>query len=138
MASHTEHAAHSQGAGHSADHGHSEHDVRKEVKKYIFVFVALLVGTVVTVGMYYVHIPSVAWTIAIALFIATIKAALVAGYFMHLISERKAIYAILLSTVFFFASMMYLIVWHREEVPSRSTWWEGNVGKKEDPRAVTR
>lgn len=119
-------------------HDHTTHDVRKDVRKYIFVFVALLVGTVLTVGMYYVHIPSVAWTITIALFIATIKAALVAGFFMHLISERKAIYAILLATVFFFAGMMYLIVWHREDVPRRSNWWEGNISKQEDPRNVTR
>ncbi len=133
MTSHPQEGAHSHKA-----HAHGDHDVSKDIKKYLMVFVALLVGTVITVGMYYVHIPSVAWTITIALFIATIKVALVGGFFMHLISERKAIYAILLATVFFFAGMMYLIVWHRVEVPRRSTWWEGNVSKKEDPRAVTR
>jgi hypothetical protein len=35
----------------------------------------------------------------------------VAGYFMHLISEKKMIYGILLATVFFFAGLMYLTVW---------------------------
>jgi caa(3)-type oxidase subunit IV len=50
-------------------------------------------------------------TIAVALFIATVKAFLVAGYFMHLISERKMIYGILAATVFFFAGLMYLTVW---------------------------
>src|SRR5690349_2546240 len=112
--------SHTPAAGTTAAHSHDAHDVRKDVKKYLLVFGALLVGTVLTVGMYYVHIPSVATTIAIALFIATIKAALVAGFFMHLISERKAIYAVLLATVFFFASMMYLIIWHRAEVPTKS------------------
>ena len=133
MASHTHSSAPA-----AAAHGHDAHDVRKDVKKYIAVFVALLVGTVITVGMYYVHIPSLAATIAIALFIATIKAALVAGFFMHLISERKAIYAVLLATVFFFASMMYLILWHRAEIPTNSNWWEGNITKKEGPRQITR
>src|SRR5688572_5697915 len=118
--------------------GHDAHDVRKDVIKYLIVFGALLVGTALTVGMYYVHIPSVATTITVALFIATIKAALVAGFFMHLISERKAIYAVMLATVFFFAAMMYLIVWHRAEIPTHSNWWEGNITKKEAPRTVIR
>ena len=121
-----------------AAHGHDAHDVRKDVIKYLIVFGALLVGTALTVGMYYVHIPSVATTITVALFIATIKAALVAGFFMHLISERKAIYAVMLATVFFFAAMMYLIVWHRAEIPTHSNWWEGNITKKEAPRTVIR
>jgi cytochrome c oxidase subunit IV len=113
---------HSHGPGGGHDHAH---DVSKHVKVYIMVFVALLVGTILTVTMYYVHIPSVAWTIVIALFIATIKAFLVAGFFMHLISEKKTIYAVLAATVFFFAAMMYLIVWHRDEVPRGTTYVEG-------------
>ena len=36
---------------------------------------------------------------------------------MHLISEKKAIYAVLLATVFFFAGMMYLTIWSRDEMP---------------------
>lgn len=54
----------------------------------------------VTVGAYYVHLPSVALTVAVALFIASVKAFLVAGFFMHLISEKKMIYGILAATVF--------------------------------------
>ncbi len=94
------------------------HDIHATVRKYIMVFVALLVGTVVTVGMYYVHIPSVAMTIAVALFIATIKASLVACYFMHLIDERKLIYSVLLATVFFFAGLMTLTLWASQDPPS--------------------
>ena len=122
----------------AAAHGHDAHDVRKDIMRYLVIGGALLVGTVLTVAMYYVHIPSVPATIAIALFIATVKGALVAGFFMHLISERKAIYAVLLATVFFFASMMYLILWHRADIPSTSNWWEGNITKKEGPRHVIR
>src|SRR5438093_12409307 len=102
----------------------SQH-IAKHVKVYITVFIALLAGTLLTVTMYYLHFNSVAVTITIALFIATIKAALVAGFFMHLISERKAIYAIMLATVFFFAAMMYLLVWSRGQLPKGGGWWEG-------------
>ncbi|MCI0748829.1 MAG: cytochrome C oxidase subunit IV family protein [Verrucomicrobia subdivision 3 bacterium] len=101
------------------------HDVAKHVKVYIAVFLGLLAGTVATVAMYYVHLDSVPLTITIALFIATVKAFLVAGFFMHLISEKKTIYAILLATAFFFAGMMYLIVWGRDEVPRGTQYWEG-------------
>jgi len=103
------------------DKAHS-HDISKHVKVYVAVFLALLVGTVLTVTMYYVHLERMAVTITIALFIATIKASLVAGFFMHLISEKKAIYAILLTTVFFFIGMMYLTVWARGEMPRGTTY----------------
>lgn len=99
----------------SASHSHD--DIKRQVRIYIGVFIALLVGTLVTVGMYYVHLPFVWLTILVALVIATIKASLVAGYFMHLISERKAIYLILGATVFFFAGLMTLVVGGFFDVP---------------------
>jgi cytochrome c oxidase subunit IV len=87
------------------------HDVRHEVRRYKIVFGSLIIGTCLTVGAYYLHLPTVAVTVAVALFIATIKAFLVAGFFMHLISEKKMIYGIMAATVFFFAGLMYLTVW---------------------------
>jgi cytochrome c oxidase subunit IV len=89
------------------DHDH----IQKHVKTYLFVFGALIVGTIITVAASYLPISSVALTVAIALFIACVKGFLVAGYFMHLMSERKMIYGILLATVFFFAGLMYLTIW---------------------------
>lgn len=97
---------------------HSAHDVQKSVRKYVLVFLALLVGTVITVGMYYVHIPSVPITIAVALFIASVKAFLVAGYFMHLISEKKMIYCVLASTGFFLVGLMGLTIWAMQDIPT--------------------
>src|ERR1700733_4369682 len=90
---------------------HDAADIQHHVKRYLFVFYALILGTVITVAVSWVHIPSVALTVAIALFIACIKGFLVAGYFMHLISEKKMIYGILIATFFFFASLMYLVIW---------------------------
>ena len=62
--------------------------------------------------------------VAVALFIATIKGSLVACYFMHLISEKKLIYAVLAITVFKFVALMLLPVlthsngyWIPEEHP---------------------
>jgi len=89
-------------------HSHSPDEVSKHVKVYITIFVALLVGTVVTVGLNYLHFDSMAVTIGIALLVATIKASLVACYFMHLISEKKMIYIILGFTTFFVIGLLVL------------------------------
>jgi len=89
-------------------HTHSPEEVSKHVKIYVGVFVALLVGTIVTVGLNYLHFDSMAVTVGIALLVASIKASLVACYFMHLISERKMIYVIMGFTTFFFIGMMVL------------------------------
>lgn len=101
---------------------HSHEDIKKHVRTYIAIFVALLVGTIVTVLLWMIHFEKFAITVAIALFVATIKASLVAGFFMHLISERKAIYAVMGCTAFLFAAMMYLIVWSRQQVPLGSEY----------------
>ncbi len=103
------------------------HDVSREVKIYLCVFLGLLVGTLVTTGLYYLHLASMAVSIAIALFIASVKAFLVAGFFMHLISERKAIYAILTATLIFAAGLMYLTVYSRSQTP-RGTVFYGEPG----------
>ncbi len=98
----------------------SEHhagDFKSFVRHYLFVFYALIVGTIITVGAYYLKLSSVALTITAALFIATVKAFLVAGYFMHLISEKKMIYGILCATAFFFAGLMYLTIFARDSTP---------------------
>ena len=74
---------------------HDVHDIKKEVRGYLIVFGALLFFTVVTVGVSYLHL-SLPQAITLALIIATIKAGLVASYFMHLISEKVLIYIVLL------------------------------------------
>ncbi len=91
-------------------HSHP-HDLHREVRRYLIVFGCLLVGTILTVAAYYLHLSNVVATVVVALFIASVKGMLVAGYFMHLISERKMIYGILAATIFFVGGLMYLTVW---------------------------
>jgi cytochrome c oxidase subunit 4 len=98
----------------------SHDDVASHLKTYMVVFGALLVGTLVTVGMYFVHFESMAVTIAIALFIASIKAFLVAGYFMHLLSEKKLIYGVLAMTVVFFFALGALTIWSSGNLPKNT------------------
>jgi cytochrome c oxidase subunit 4 len=105
---------------------HPEH-VAKHVRIYITVFVALLIGTAITVGMYYVHFDSVPLTVTIAVFIATVKASLVAGFFMHLVSEKKSIYTVLGVTAFFFAGLMALTIWAMHDFPDKTIHTQTSV-----------
>jgi cytochrome c oxidase subunit IV len=95
-------------------HGHTPEEVRKEVKKYLLVFSALIVGTILTVWASFIHFGSQNMNIIVALIIAIVKASLVACFFMHLIDEKKMIYAFLGATVFFFAGLMYITLWSME------------------------
>jgi|SRR5678815_3793454 cytochrome c oxidase subunit IV len=84
-------------------------DIDKHVRIYITVFVALMVLTIVTVAVSRFHLP-IPIAVTVALTVAIIKGSLVACYFMHLISERKLIYAVLALTAFFFIALMVLPV----------------------------
>ena len=79
--------------------------VREHVRVYVVVFVALAVLTIVTVAISYLHL-STALAISVAMVVATVKASLVAGYFMHLISEKKVILYLLLLCAAFLVSVM--------------------------------
>ena len=87
---------------------HSPEHFSHHVRRYLYVFYALLFGTIVTVLASYIPWGNREINIAVALFIAICKASLVACYFMHLISERKMIYGILGFTAFFFIGLMFL------------------------------
>ena len=97
---------------------HPADDFRHHIRRYLFVFYALLFGTVITVLASYIPFGHRAINIAVALVIACGKAFLVAGYFMHLISERKMIYGILAFTAFFFVGLMFLTLWSTNGFPS--------------------
>src|SRR3990170_2146070 len=86
--------------------GHAA-DIDKHVRVYIIVFVALMALTFVTVAISYLDLPP-AMAIAVALFVATIKGSLVACYFMHLISEKRLIYAVLVITAIKFVALLAL------------------------------
>ena len=88
------------------------------VRGYLFVYFALLAGTALTVWASFIPFGSIEINIAVALLIAGVKAFLVAGYFMHLISERKMIYNVMGFTVFFFISLMFLTLYAMHDFPA--------------------
>lgn len=108
------------------DHQHGGHDdspeaIRKEIRRYLMVFGALAVLTIVTVAIAQLQLPS--WqAVALALAVATVKGSLVAAFFMHLVSERKLIYGVLALTVFFFGVLMWG-PWHHRDNAEKA--WPG-------------
>src|SRR5258708_3278522 len=99
---------------------HSPEEIKREVRVYLIVFGALAALTVVTVAAFYgLKSYPVYVAILVALAIASVKGFLVAGYFMHLLSEKKLIYAVLGLTVFFFLVLIWA-PWHHHYDPFNS------------------
>ena len=84
----------------------NEH-IQEHIKVYLTVFGALGVLTVLTVAASYLNV-STTEAIFLALTMATLKASLVAGYFMHLITEKQTIIWILTLTFIFFLFCMFI------------------------------
>ena len=78
---------------------------------------ALIIGTILTVLASYHRFPNHSMNIALALAIACVKVFLVAGFFMHLISEKKMIFSVLSFTAFFFAGLMFLTLFSLHDFP---------------------
>ena len=97
----SDHAAHAEHAGHDPA------DIDRHVRIYITVFVALMVLTIVTVAISRLHL-SEPVAVTVALVVAIVKGSLVACYFMHLISEKKLIVAVLGLTAAFFVVLLAL------------------------------
>lgn len=99
--------------------GHAE-DIEGQIRVYFLVFGALAVLTGLTVAVAYLDL-SIVPAVIVGLTIATVKGGLVAGYFMHLISEKQVIYLLLAFTAFFVVAMLILmfssLTVHRAGVP---------------------
>ena len=115
-----EHAVHEEEAHHDG-HDNSPEAVKKEIRKYLYVFYTLGVLTGITVWISTFHLP-IHIAVIIALAVAATKGSLVAAFFMHLISERKLIYAVLGLTVFFFSVLLWG-PWHHRHDAQRE--WPG-------------
>jgi caa(3)-type oxidase subunit IV len=117
-----DHAAASAHDDHGHGHDNSPEAIKKEIRRYLMVLGALAVLTVITVAISRLSLPT-GEAIALGLTVAVIKGSLVAAFFMHLISERKLIFAVLAFTVFFFGMLMWG-PWHHHHDAERE--WPGH------------
>ena len=99
----------------------SDHsDVSKLIRGYLIIGGTLIIGTVLTVLASFIDLGH-HWNVVLALVIATVKASLVALYFMHLISEKQLIYTVLGFTAFFFLGLMFITIAAYHDFPALTT-----------------
>src|SRR5580704_7566555 len=98
---------------------HQEHhvDLNSYIRRCVMVFIAVIVAIGLMIGASYM--PNVGWTakVAMILAIAICNAFIVAGFLMHLLTEKRMIYTVLSFTVFFFAGLMGLTLWAMNDFP---------------------
>lgn len=87
------------------------------VRRCGVIFGAVVCGTLLMVGASQLGLPNRLVSIGLVLAVAVVNAFLVAGYLMHLISERRTIHAILAFTGLFFVALMALTIWAAHDLP---------------------
>lgn len=86
-------------------HAHADdHDHVVPVRTYVFVFLALLAGTGLTVGASYVDLGI--WNTPVAMLIAVTKASLVVVFFMHLKYSPRLYWVWVGAALFFLAHLI--------------------------------
>lgn len=93
-------------------------DLNSYIRLCAVILLVLICTTAAMIATSYSHIGD-GWTLKVTLIlsIAIVNAFLVAGYLMHLLSEKKLIYTVLIFTVFFFTGLMGLTMWAMGDFP---------------------
>ena len=97
---------------------HEHHvDLSSYIRRCAWVFAAVICA--VGLMIYASYLPHTGWPlkVGIILAIAICNAFVVAGFLMHLLTERKMIYTVLAFTVFFFTGLMGLTLWAMSDFP---------------------
>ncbi|HEY4416195.1 MAG TPA: hypothetical protein VGO57_10925 [Verrucomicrobiae bacterium] len=97
-----------------------EHPV--DYKSYLVRCAAIFAAVLCAVGamIYISYLPEYGWSakVAMILTVASVNAFLVAGFLMHLLSEKKLIYTVLAFTVFFVAGLFVLTIYAMHDFPT--------------------
>jgi caa(3)-type oxidase subunit IV len=93
-------------------------DYKSYLRRCLYVFIAVVCTTSLMICASF--LPHFGWTakVAMILAIACVNAFVVAGFLMHLLSEKKMIYIVLSFTVFFFAGLMGLTLYAMHDFPT--------------------
>jgi FtsH-binding integral membrane protein len=108
-------------AGAAEPHGHAV-DLNKYIRTCAYVFVAVICATALMIWISFLP-EHYTWALKVGmiLVVACGNAFVVAGFLMHLISEKKMIYTLLAFTVFFFAGLMGLTLYALHDFPTGTT-----------------
>ena len=99
--------------------GHAVDLLTITIRRCAYVFIAVLCATALMIWISFLP-EHYTWALKVALIlvVACGNAFVVAGFLMHLISEKKMIYTLLAFTVFFFAGLMGLTLYAMHDFPS--------------------
>ena len=98
-------------------------ELKTYIRTCVFVFIAVLCAVTLMIWASYLPAEHFSWAtkVALILAVACCNAFVVAGFLMHLISEKKMVYTVLAFTVFFAAAMMWLTLYAMHDFPSGTT-----------------
>lgn len=101
----------------AAAEGHAV-DLNRYIRLCAVVFLVVLCTTSAMIATSFSQVGE-GWTlkVAVILGIAVVNAFLVAGYLMHLLSEKRLVYTVLALTVCFFIGLMGLTLWAMDGFP---------------------
>jgi hypothetical protein len=107
--------------GESQSHEHPV-DFPSYLRRCIYIFIAILCATSLMIWISFLP-EHYTWAekVGMILTVAVANAFVVAGFLMHLISEKKMIYTVLVFTVFFAAAMMWLTLYAMNDFPTGTT-----------------
>jgi len=98
-------------------------DLKSYIRTCVYVFIAVVCAVSLMIWASYLPQEHFNWPakVGLILAVACCNAFVVAGFLMHLISERKMIYTVLAFTVFFAAAMMWLTLYAMQDFPAGTT-----------------
>lgn len=103
----------------------SEHPVvfKDYLRRCGWVLLSIACMTAMMIATSFSPIGHGSWTpkVALILLVAAVNAFVIAGFLMHLLSEKKLIYTVLAFTLFFFAGLAGLTIWAMHDFPVGTT-----------------
>jgi len=107
--------------GESQSHEHPV-DFPSYLRRCIYIFIAILCATSLMIWISFLP-EHYTWAakVGMILAVATANAFVVAGFLMHLISEKKMIYTVLAFTVFFVIGLFALTLYAMHDFPTGTT-----------------
>jgi heme/copper-type cytochrome/quinol oxidase subunit 4 len=108
-------------AGESELHEHPV-DFKDYLRRCVYIFIAILCATAMMIWISFLP-DHYSWAakVAMILTVAAANAFVVAGFLMHLISEKKMVYTVLAFTVFFVIGLFALTLYAMKDFPTGTT-----------------
>jgi hypothetical protein len=104
---------------------HDDHpvDLNNYIRRCVFIFIAILCAVALMIWISYLPGAHYTWGLkaALILLVAACNAFVVAGFLMHLLSEKKMIYTVLGFTVIFVLGLFWLTWYAMSDFPSGTT-----------------